>query len=240
MIMINAKNVIIDFPIYNSSGRSIKKTMLRATTGGRIGQDSDNKTYVRSLDNLSFEFKAGDRVALVGHNGSGKTTLLRALSGVYAPTSGMISISGHVASLLDITLGMDIDATGYENIFMRGIVMGMSPVKMKGLIDEIADFTELGDYLNMPLRTYSSGMQMRLAFSVSTCIDADILLMDEWISVGDASFQDKAANRLNELINKVPLLVLATHSTELVKKVCNRVLSLEGGKIVKDVSISEY
>lgn len=238
--MIKANNLTIDFPMYNSSGRSIKKTMLRASTGGRIGRDSDDQTYVRSLDNLSFEFKDGERVGLVGHNGSGKTTLLRALSGVYSPTAGSIKIIGHVASLLDITLGMDIDATGYENIMMRGIVMGMSPIKMKGLMDEIAEFTELGEYLNMPLRTYSSGMQLRLAFSVSTCIEADILLMDEWISVGDSNFQDKAADRLNQLINKIPLLVIATHSPELVRKVCTRVISLEHGKINKDIDVSEY
>lgn len=238
--MIKGNNLTIDFPMYNSSGRSIKKTMLRATTGGRIGRDSDNHTYVRSLDNLNFEFKNGERIGLVGHNGSGKTTLLRALSGVYSPTGGSIEIVGHIASLLDITLGMDIDATGYENIMMRGIVMGMSPVKMRGLMDEIAEFTELGEYLNMPLRTYSSGMQMRLAFSVSTCIEADILLMDEWISVGDSNFQEKAANRLNELIHKIPLLVIATHSPELVQKVCTRVVSLEHGKINQDISISEY
>lgn len=234
MAQIKAEGVCIDFPIYNSSGRSMKNAVLRATTGGRIARDSSNHTYIRSLDDLSFEIKEGERVGLVGHNGSGKTTLLRALSGVYAPTVGRLCVEGRVASLLDITLGMDPDATGYENILMRGIIMGMGPKKMLSKVDEIAEFTDLGEYINMPLRSYSSGMQMRLAFAVSTCVEAEILLMDEWISVGDAAFQDKAAGRLNDLIKTTPILVIATHSPELVKKVCNRKIDLEHGRIVSD------
>jgi len=216
----------------------MKNAVLRATTGGRIARDSANHTYIRSLDMLRFEIEAGERVGLIGHNGSGKTTLLRALSGVYAPTSGTLDVAGRVASLLDISLGMDPDATGYENILMRGIVMGMGPKKMLAKIDEIAEFTDLGEYLNMPLRSYSSGMQMRLAFAVSTCIEAEILLMDEWISVGDADFQDKAADRLNNLIKTTPILVIATHSPELVRKVCTRKIQLEHGRIIQDERLS--
>lgn len=238
MAHIKADRVCIDFPIYNSSGRSMKNAVLRATTGGRIARDSSKHTYIRSLDELSFEIKEGERVGLVGHNGSGKTTLLRALSGVYAPTSGRLCVEGRVASLLDITLGMDPDATGYENILMRGIVMGMGPKKMLSMVDEIAEFTDLGEYINMPLRSYSSGMQMRLAFAVSTCVEAEILLMDEWISVGDSAFQDKAAERLNDLIKTTPILVIATHSPDLVNKVCNRKIDLEHGCIVADKQIS--
>lgn len=215
----------------------MKNAVLRATTGGRIARDSGNHTYIRSLDSISFQIDAGERVGLVGHNGSGKTTLLRALSGVYAPTSGNLLVEGRVASLLDISLGMDPDATGYENILMRGIVMGVEPKKMLEKVDEIAEFTDLGEYLNMPLRSYSSGMQMRLAFGVSTCVEAEILLMDEWISVGDAAFQDKAAERLNNLIRTTPILVIATHSPELVRKVCTRKIALEHGQLVSDERI---
>lgn len=237
MAYIKAENVCIDFPIYHSSGRSMKNAVLRATTGGRIARDSANHTYIRSLDGLSFEIRAGERVGLIGHNGSGKTTLLRALSGVYEPTGGKLDVNGRVASLLDISLGMDPDATGYENIMMRGIVMGMGPRAMAARVDEIAEFTDLGEYLNMPLRSYSSGMQMRLAFAVSTCIEAEVLLMDEWISVGDAGFQDKAADRLNNLIKTTPILVIATHSPELVRKVCNRKIELEHGRIMLDENL---
>jgi lipopolysaccharide transport system ATP-binding protein len=234
MTHISARNVCIDFPIYSSSGRSMKNAVLRATTGGKIGKDSGNHTYIRSLDGVCFEIGQGERVGLIGHNGSGKTTLLRALSGVYAPTGGTLIVSGRVVSLLDITLGMDPDATGYENIMMRGIVMGMSPRKMKSLTDEIAEFTDLGEYLNMPLRSYSSGMQMRLSFAVSTCVDADVLLMDEWLSVGDTNFQEKAAIRLSNLIEKTPILIIASHSDDLVNKVCTRSIQLEHGKVAAD------
>lgn len=234
MAYIQADMISIDFPIYNSSGRSMKNAVLRATTGGRIARDAGNHTYIRSLDDVSFQITAGERVGLVGHNGSGKTTLLRALSGVYAPTGGRLRVDGRVASLLDISLGMDPDATGYENILMRGIIMGMGPKKMLAKVDEIAEFTDLGEYLNMPLRSYSSGMQMRLAFAVSTCVEAEVLLMDEWISVGDAGFQEKAAERLNNLIKTTPILVIATHSPELVSKVCNRKIELQHGRLVSD------
>lgn len=237
MAFIHADQISIDFPIYNSSGRSMKNAVLRATTGGRIARDTGNHTYIRSLDEVSFQIKAGERVGLVGHNGSGKTTLLRALSGVYAPTGGRLRVDGRVASLLDISLGMDPDATGYENILMRGIIMGMEPKKMLAKIDEIAEFTDLGEYLNMPLRSYSSGMQMRLAFAVSTCVEAEVLLMDEWISVGDAGFQEKAAERLNNLIKTTPILVIATHSPELVNKVCNRKIELQHGRLISDQQV---
>lgn len=238
MAYIHADQISIDFPIYNSSGRSMKNAVLRATTGGRIARDAGNHTYIRSLDDVSFEIKAGERVGLVGHNGSGKTTLLRALSGVYAPTGGRLRVDGRVASLLDISLGMDPDATGYENILMRGIIMGMGPKKMLAKVDEIAEFTDLGEYLNMPLRSYSSGMQMRLAFAVSTCVEAEVLLMDEWISVGDAGFQEKAAERLNNLIKTTPILVIATHSPALVNKVCNRKIELQHGRLVSDEQVA--
>lgn len=212
----------------------MKNIVLRATTGGRIARDAGNATYVRSLDHLTFDVGAGERIGLIGHNGSGKTTLLRTLCGVYSPTAGSLKVAGRVVSLLDINLGMDPDGTGYENILMRGIVMGMTPKQIGANVDEIADFTDLGEYLAMPIRTYSTGMQMRLAFAVSTCVEADVLLMDEWLSVGDADFQAKAAERLNHLVSRTPILVIATHSIDLVEKVCTRVIQLEHGKIATD------
>ena len=212
----------------------MKNIVLRATTGGRIARDAANSSYVRSLDHLTFEMRAGERIGLMGHNGSGKTTLLRTLCGVYAPTAGKLSVTGRVVSLLDINLGMDPDGTGYENIMMRGIVMGMTPRQIAARIDDIAEFTDLGEYLSMPIRTYSSGMQMRLGFAVSTSVDADVLLMDEWLSVGDAEFQEKAAQRLSALVDRTPILVIATHSAKLVSKTCTRVICLEHGRIKSD------
>lgn len=234
-----ARDISVEFPIYENSHRSLKKTVLNLTTGGRIGQDAGSHPIVRALDDLSFEFREGERIGLVGHNGSGKTTLLRVLSGVYAPVRGEIDIRGRVASLLDVSMGLDPDATGFENIYLRGIMDGLKPAEVKRKINEIADFSELGDYLDLPVRTYSSGMMLRLAFSISTSIEADILLMDEWLSVGDKDFSDKAAKRLDELVDKAAILVLASHNPQLIDGICNRKICLEHGKIISDERIPE-
>ena len=228
-----AKNVGVEFPIFNSSHRSLKKSILNATTGGRVAKDSKNHVVVRALDDINLELHPGDRVGLVGHNGSGKTTLLRVLSGVYAPTQGQLSIQGSIATLLDVSLGMDGEATGYENIRIRGLLMGLSMAQIDAQIDEIAEFTDLGEYLDMPMRTYSSGMTVRLGFAVSTSIHADIVIMDEWLSVGDADFQLKATQRLNDMVNRASILILASHSMDLVEKTCNKIIRMEHGKIAE-------
>ena len=225
-----AKNVGVEFPIFNSSHRSLKKSILNATTGGRVAKDSKNHVVVRALDDINLEFHPGDRVGLVGHNGSGKTTLLRVLSGVYAPTQGQLSTQGSIATLLDVSLGMDGEATGYENIRIRGLLMGLSMAQIDAQIDEIAEFTDLGEYLDMPMRTYSSGMTVRLGFAVSTSVHADIVIMDEWLSVGDADFQLKTTQRLNDMVNRASILILASHSMDLVEKTCNKIIRMEHGK----------
>ncbi|PCE29028.1 ABC transporter ATP-binding protein [Burkholderia ubonensis] len=233
-----AEGIFVEFPIYENSHRSLKKAVLNLTTGGRIGQDAGKHTIVRALDDLSFEFTDGARVGLVGHNGSGKTTLLRTLSGVYEPVRGKLKVHGRVASLLDVSMGLDPDATGFENIYLRGILDGLSPSRIRSKIDEIADFSDLGEYLNLPVRTYSSGMMLRLAFAISTSVEADILIMDEWLSVGDAEFSAKAARRLETLVGNASIVVIATHDPTLVARVCTRKISLEHGKIVADEPIT--
>lgn len=236
---ITASNLSVDFPTYTAD-RSLKRSILQATTGGRMATDSKSHIAVRALDELSFKIQPGDRVGLYGHNGSGKTTLLRVLTGAYAPTSGNLEVCGRVASLLDISMGMEGDATGWENILLRGLMMGMRPSEIRDRMQEIGDFSGLGGYLNMPLRTYSSGMQVRLAFSVSTVINADILLLDEWLSVGDQDFQIKAAERLHEMINNSSIMVLASHSTKLLKDVCTRIFKMEHGRLVEEVSSKDF
>ena len=233
-----AREVCVEFPIYENSHRSLKKAVLNLSTGGKIGQDAKHHSFVRALDRLNFDFQEGARVGLVGHNGSGKTTLLRVLSGVYAPVSGELKMRGKVASLLDVSMGLDPDATGFENIYLRGILDGLKPANIRSKTDEIADFTGLGDYLNLPVRTYSSGMMLRLAFAISTSIEADILIMDEWLSVGDAEFSAKAATRLDSLVSKASILVIATHDPTLVAKICNRSIHLEHGRILEDVAVA--
>jgi lipopolysaccharide transport system ATP-binding protein len=228
-----ANQVSVEFPIFNSSHRSLKNSLLNVSTGGRVAKDSKKHPVVKALEDINLNIQPGDRVGLYGHNGSGKTTLLRVLSGVYAPVGGQLSVKGSMATLLDISLGMDGEATGYENIRIRGLLMGLSLKEIDALTDEIAEFTELGDYLNMPMRTYSSGMNVRLGFAVSTSIHADIILMDEWLSVGDAAFQTKASERLGNMVDKASILVIASHSMELLETTCNKIVYMEHGRIVE-------
>ena len=228
---ISLKDVSVSFPIYNSSNRSFKKRVLNMATGGRIATDSGKKVTINSLNNINLELTSGARVGLIGHNGAGKSTLLRVLSGVYVPSSGKIKSQGKIVSLLDISVGMDGESTGYENIMLRGILLGLSPQEVTAKIDEIAEFSELGDYLNMPMRTYSSGMNLRLAFSIITTFPADIILMDEWLSVGDARFNKKASERLDEMVAQSSILVIASHDDALVNRLCNKVITLEHGEI---------
>lgn len=229
-----AKKINVEFPIFETSHRSLKNTVMHLSTGGLIGVNASRHPVVRALNDIDLDISEGDRVGLVGHNGSGKSTLLRVLSGVYAPVRGKLIIQGRVASLLDVSMGMDPDATGFENIYLRGIMDGLSQSMVRSKIDDIAEFTGLGDYLNLPVRSYSSGMQLRLAFAVSTSVEADILIMDEWLSVGDAEFSQKAAARLDALVSNASILVLASHSPELIARVCNRKIHLEHGTILSD------
>jgi len=231
---IRAENLSVEFPIYNASHRSLKKAIISATTGGKIASDAGQRVSVRAIEGLNLDIRPGDRVGLLGHNGAGKTTLLRVLSGVYPPSSGSLSVEGRVVALTDISLGIDSESTGFENIVLRGVIMGLSPKEIAEKMDEIADFSELGEYLNMPVRTYSSGMQLRLAFSVSTCMTADIVLMDEWLSVGDAQFNAKASQRLESIVAQSSILVIASHDRSTIERLCNRTLVLEHGRVVQE------
>jgi lipopolysaccharide transport system ATP-binding protein len=231
MAELKGKNITVDFPIYGNGTRSLKKSIVNAASGGYFAHDVSEKLVIRALDDISFHFVPGDRVGLFGHNGAGKSTLLRVMAGIYEPTSGSLLSKGRIAAMLSITLGMDLEATGMDNIFTRGYVMGIKPKMMSSLVEEITEFSGLGDYLHLPYRTYSSGMAMRLAFSISTCIRADIILMDEWLSVGDAEFVDKAKAKLDMMISEAKILVLASHSIELLKSQCNKIFEINHGKM---------
>lgn len=228
------EKVCVDIPIYNSQGRSLKKTLLGVATGGKIGYAGSGRAIVRSLDDINLQINNRERVGLIGHNGAGKSTLLRVMGKVYTPTSGFWRIQGRVGSLIDISLGIDGEATGLENIYLRAALLGIERKLVEKEIDNIIAFSELGEFIEMPVRTYSTGMHLRLAFAVSTMITPDILLMDEWLSVGDQNFQSKAEERLNELIERSNILILATHSRQLIQKCCNRVIWLEHGRIKMD------
>lgn len=234
MASIELQNTCVDFPIYNAKGRSLKHRLIQVATGGRLSADAQGRVVVRALDDVSFTLKDGDRVGLLGHNGSGKSTMLRLLGGIYEPTVGTLKISGEIGSLIDISLGIDAEATGRENIYIRAALLGMSKSEIRDKIDEIIEFSELGDFIDMPLRTYSTGMHMRLAFTVSTVVRPEILLMDEWLSVGDENFKHKAEQRMTALVQTSNILVIASHSRELILQTCNRVLWLEHGKVRMD------
>ena len=231
MSQVVATDIVVEFPIYGAQSRSLKNTFIRAATGGILARDAAQRVVIRALSNVSFSFKEGDRVGIVGHNGSGKSTLLRVIAGAYEPTRGTISVQGKVASMLSIAVGMEAEATGYENIRLRGTVMGLKPREIAALTDSIAGFSELGDYLDMPLRTFSSGMYMRLAFAISTSVPADIIVMDEWLSVGDAEFYEKAQQRLQDMIVRSKILFLASHDENLIRKNCNTLIRLNHGEM---------
>lgn len=230
--------VCVDFPIYNATNRSLKNTVMQAATGGQVNFGAD-RTIIRSLENITFELNDGDRVGLVGHNGAGKSTLLRALGKVYAPTSGVANIEGKIGSLVDISLGIDNEATGRENILIRGALLGLTHKEIKSKLNEIIEFSELGAFIDMPVRTYSSGMHLRLAFAVATVIRPEILLMDEWLSVGDAAFNEKAELRLQELVQASRILVIASHSRDLIERTCNRAMWFEHGRLIMDSTPQE-
>ncbi len=223
--------VTVDFPVYSADTRSLKNDLLRRSTGGRIGRNAGSRLSVRALEDVNLAFAHGDRIGLIGANGSGKTTLLRVLAGVYQPTRGRVRRRGRVASLFDISLGIDPGATGYENIMMRGMFLGLAPAEVRERTDEIAAFAELGDYLAMPVHTYSTGMMLRLAFAVCTCIEPEILLMDEWIGVGDAAFVEKAEGRLQGLVAGAGMLVLASHNPDLLERNCTTGVLLDSGRV---------
>jgi lipopolysaccharide transport system ATP-binding protein len=233
MAYITLKRASVVLPIFNSSARSITNTLVSAATGGVLTAQKGGHLSIEALKNIDLEIVAGDRIGIVGHNGSGKSTLLRLLSGVYEPSSGKIKRSGTVSSLVDISLGINGENTGRENIFLRGKLMGLTKKEIDQKIDEIIEFSELGDYINLPVRIYSSGMLLRLAFSVSTSITADILIMDEWLSVGDGAFAERSSQRLRNLVDESEILVIASHTRELLEETCNKIVWLEHGLIRK-------
>ena len=236
---ISVKDLTIRFPVYGADAESLKKALARAVSvGGVLGRHA-GVTDVTALQGVNLELKAGDRLGLIGHNGSGKTTLLRALSGAYEPDEGVIEVRGRIAALLDLSLGIDPTATGLENIRLRGRIAGLSAREIEARMDEIAEFTGLGPFLAMPVKTYSAGMQGRLAFAAATAVEADVLLMDEWIAVGDAEFQKIAHKRLLKLVERAGILVLATHEAPLLKLYCNKVMRLDGGVASEVVDIRQ-
>lgn len=232
MVSIDTYNACVDFPIFDAKSRSMKKAFLGAA-GGAIGRNQHNTVVVEALRDINLHLREGDRVGLVGHNGAGKSTLLRLLSGIYEPTRGSAHVRGRVAPVFDLGVGMDPEISGYENIIIRGLFLGQTRKQMKAKMDEIAEFSELGEYLSMPLRTYSTGMRIRLALGVVTSIEPEILLLDEGIGAVDAAFMAKARARLQELVKRSGILVFASHSNDFLAQLCDTALWVDHGQIRK-------
>ncbi len=230
---IEIEGVSVTFPLYHGSSRSLKKTVAAAATG-RLGEDQQHRVVVRALTDITFTLSSGDRLGLIGSNGAGKTTLLRTLAGIYEPVMGRVSVHGSLNALLDPTLGMNVDMNGRENILLRGLYNGLPQSVLPGLTRDVAEFAELGDFIDLPVRTYSAGMVVRLGFALATAIRPQILLMDEWFLAGDANFMEKARHRLEEMVRGADILVLSTHSLEIVRTWCTRVIWLEQGRIRAD------
>ena len=240
MVSITLENVGVEFVLFQGSTRSLKHQALRSTVGGLIGKRAkDDRMVVRALNNVSLSVKDGDRLALIGANGAGKSTLLRVIAGIYCPTAGTVVINGRCVPLFDIALGADDEATGRENIMLRGLLMGLTRAEIEERTDEIAEFSELGEFLDLPTKTYSSGMMLRLLFSIATSLNSEILLMDEWIAVGDEKFIARAHRRLRDLVERSNILVLASHNVELLRSICNRGMLLGAGEVVASGTVDE-
>jgi ABC-type polysaccharide/polyol phosphate transport system ATPase subunit len=233
------RDVSVEFPIYSGGSRSLKKLLLHSTTQGNLARDASDRITVMALNGITLDINHGDRLAIIGANGAGKSTLLKVLAGIYAPTGGRMHAEGRVSALLTASVGLNPDATGRENIIIRGMYMDVHPRDMRAHVDEIADFTELGSFIDMPVRTYSSGMMVRLCFAVATSLRPEILLMDEWLAAGDAAFLHKARQRMEDFVAGTSILVLASHAMPLLEEWCNRAILLDQGRIVASGGVKE-
>lgn len=231
MAHIKFSNVTLQYPIYDAKAMSLRNQLVSLGTGGKMAHRSHNVVMVTALDNISLELFSGDSVGLIGHNGSGKTTLLRTIAGILTPSSGKIDVQGRISTIIELGAGMDPELSGYENIIRMGLLLGRTEKEAKASIPDIEDFTELGDFLLAPVRTYSAGMMMRLMFAVATSTCPEILLIDEMFGTGDIQFQNKALSRIEALIKRAEIFIFASHADDLIAKYCKRVFILEHGTL---------
>jgi ABC-type polysaccharide/polyol phosphate transport system ATPase subunit len=230
MAKIRFDNVGFLYPLLDSS-RSFR-VALDHKIGGVIRRGARARTLgVVALDGVSCEFVEGDRIAVVGRNGAGKSTFLRIIAGIYPPTQGKVMVEGRVSGLLAIGLGVELEDTGIENIYSIGLYLGLTKAQIESQLDDIAEFSELGEFLEMPMRTYSRGMQLRLAFAVATCFHPEILLLDEVFGAGDRQFAEKAEQRMRGFLARASIVVMTTHSMQLVRSHCNKAIWLDQGKL---------
>lgn len=230
IVSLNA--VELSYPIYSIRANSIRNTIANLAVGGKLLKDGQDIIHVRALEDISFSLHEGDRLGIIGHNGAGKTTLLKVMAGVYEPDRGRVDVQGRISSMIDVGLGLDASLTGRENIMTMGRMRGFAARQVIAKIPEMVAFSELGGYIDLPVKAYSAGMQARLVFAVATSLEPDVLLLDEWIGAGDVSFHEKAAARMNDILSQSRVMVLATHNFGMIQRVCNKLLVLDGGRQV--------
>jgi ABC-type polysaccharide/polyol phosphate transport system ATPase subunit len=231
MASVTVENVRVDFPVYGAQ-RSFRKILFERATGGLVMHEKHDRVVVKALANINLSLKDGDRLGLVGHNGAGKSTLLRVLAGIYEPVEGRVLVEGTVTPLFDTLPGLDGEDSGYQNIITAGLIFGLSRAQIEELLPSIEEFSELGEFLALPVRTYSLGMMTRLGFAFATAMEPGILLMDEGIGAGDARFAARAAKRLKEFMDRSRIVVLASHSEPFIKSICNKAALMQSGRIV--------
>lgn len=218
------KDVCLDFKLYRQSG--VKDILTHRA------HDMSEISVVHALKHIDLQLNDGDRLGVIGHNGAGKSTLLKLIGGIYQPTSGVRSLEGKPTCLFELATGFEMEGTGYDNIELRGAMLGLTPKQIEKKKLEIAEFSELGEHLYRPVKYYSSGMFLRLAFSVSTSIEPEILLLDEVVAAGDAGFIDKASKRMNKMVDEVNILVFVSHSMAQIRSFCNKCIWMSDGRII--------
>jgi ABC-type polysaccharide/polyol phosphate transport system ATPase subunit len=227
------QNVSVNIPLLSARHLTLTNAALRFGTGGKLAMSSANVPFVMALDDVTMDLKAGTRLGLTGHNGAGKTTLLRVMAGILPPTKGTSKVSGRVALIINPTMGLNPELTGREAIRIMSLIGGASRAEYLRAFTDIADFTELGPFIDLPVSTYSTGMRMRLAFATATAYPAEIILIDEGIGAGDADFAAKAADRLRSWLGAAGIVVIASHSDALLAANCDKLLRLEKGRVLE-------
>lgn len=243
MAHIKIDNLSLDIPVYEKTERNLKKCIVKFGLGGVISK-KEKRPIIKALRNINLDLQEGDSLALIGRNGAGKSTLLRVMAGLFIPTHGSIQVEGKISSLLSIGMGMDYELSGYDNIFIIGLLLGLTKRQIKNRLHDIINFTELGEFINFPVKTYSSGMAIRLSFAIATAIEPEILILDEGFGAGDTKFVQKAQDRARALYKKTNIMVIASHDEALIKTFCNKAALLDHGKIISidsvDAILAQY
>lgn len=236
---INLENASVSFPIFNVKTQSLKNRIIKSVMGNIASNNQDKVVYIDALKNINIKIESGEKIGVIGGNGSGKSTFLRLCSRIYEPSTGTINIKGDISPLINVNIGIDPESTGRENIKLRLVILGYNNNQINEVLNQIIEFTGLSQFIDLPFYTYSTGMQMRLAFATSVFIKPEILIMDEWLATGDKDFQEKAEKKLNSIIEESKILILASHSKDLILKTCTRVIWLENGYIKKEGQVEE-